>query len=180
MGRPQPRPHRSGRLVWIAGALAGASAAAAALIVAGPIGWTPAPVDPSATPASPVSPPAGPASSGRSAAELSEALQGSIAPPPASPGPADRAARKARADGPIAWDTLTQSCLADVGRSSPGEALRLLESTGFVPQGAEARRQLGFDWDQAVRLSLEPRGGGKPVGIECYFLKGSLVGKGRG
>lgn len=64
-------------------------------------------------------------------------------------------------------------------RSNPRQALRLVESTGFVPKAAEANTRLGFAWDQAVRLSLEPSGGGAAVRIECYFQKGTLAGKSR-
>ncbi|MFM7240215.1 MAG: hypothetical protein ACKOZN_11595 [Cyanobium sp.] len=181
MGRPQPPPRRSGRLRWIAIALAGAAAAAAALIVAGPIDQRPqpAPTDPGATAEGLSRPPAPPAR-GRSAAELNEALQGSASPPPAGPSLGGKGAKPAGSEGAVAWEALSQRCFEDVGRSTQGPPLRLLESTGFVPQGAQARTRLGFDWDQAVRLTLEPSGGGKAVGIECYFLKGNLVGKSRG
>lgn len=180
MGRPHPPPRRNGRLGWVAVALAGASAAVAALIVAVPIERRspPSPSDP-LPPAGGGSPPPVPSAPRRSAAELSEALQGSASPPPKAPSPGAKPTKPAAGDGAIAWETLTQRCLEDVGRSTPGQALRLLESTGFVPQGAEAKTRLGFDWDQAVRLALEPSGGGKAVGIECYFFKGALAGKSR-
>lgn len=179
MGRPQP-PHRStSRLRWIAIALGGASAAAAALILAGPI-WSPqtGPADPPSAPPEPASPPPTATPSARSAAELNEALQGSTSPPPTARDPGDKAPKPAD-DGAVAWDVLTKRCMEDVGRSSPGQTLRLLDSTGFVPQTPEARTRLGFDWDQAVRLTLQPGSGDKTVGVECYFLKGTLAGKSR-
>ncbi len=167
--------------------MAGASAAAAALIVGSPIEWRPeqAPSDP---PPPHPAPSAGP---GRSAAELNEALQGSASPPPAPPAtgdkpteapPAtgDKPTEAPTAAGAVGWETLTKLCLEDVERSNPRQALRLVESTGFVPKAAEANTRLGFAWDQAVRLSLEPRGGGgAAVRIECYFQKGTLAGKSR-
>jgi hypothetical protein len=79
----------------------------------------------------------------------------------------------------VAWETLTKLCLEDVGKANPRQELRLVESTGFVPKAAEANTRLGFAWDQAVRLNLEPAGGGAAMGIECYFQKGALAGKSR-
>lgn len=177
MAAPPPRhpppPRQPGRLGWIAAALAGASAAAAALIVFGPIETVPgpAPSDPSPTPTAPTDPPA------RSAAELNAALQGSSGTPKGSSGTpkgTDPAA------GPIPWETLTKRCFEDVARNKPSEMLRLVDSTGFVPKATEAETRLGFAWDQAVRLSLQPVGGGAAVAIECFFQKGVLAGKGRG
>ncbi len=173
--RPQPHPRRAGRLLWIAAAVAGASAAAAALIVGSPIEWRPeqAPSDP------PTPQPAPSAGPGRSAAELNEALQGSASPPPAPPATGNKPTEAPTAAGAVGWETLTKLCLEDVERSNPRQALRLVESTGFVPKAAEANTRLGFAWDQAVRLSLEPTGGGAAVRIECYFQKGTLAGKSR-
>ena len=172
--RPQSRPGPGGRLRRIAAARAGASAAAAVLIVVNPIEWRSeqAPSEP-ATPQP--APSVGP---GRSATELSEALQGSAAAPPASPATGNTAA-EAPAAGAVAWETLTKLCLEDVGKANPRQELRLVESTGFVPKAAEANTRLGFAWDQAVRLNLEPAGGGATMGIECYFQKGALAGKSR-
>lgn len=164
--RHQPPRHQPGRIWWIAATLAGASAAAAALIVFGPIETAPgpAPSEPSPTATAPTAPPA------RSAAELSAALQGSSGTPKG----------RAPAPGPIPWETLTKRCFEDVARSKPSQTLRLVDSTGFVPKAAEAETRLGFAWDQAVRLSLQPVEGGTAVGIECYFQNGVLAGKGRG
>jgi hypothetical protein len=159
---------------WLpAGVAAGLSAAALALALR-QIGAPPAPGPQPASPgaADPAGAPAAPTSRPRSAAELRDALLqgGSLPEKAASP-----EARPPAGGSPVAWATLHESCLESVRRSQPLQTLRLSGSTGFIPSSPEAAARLGQEWDQAIRLDLEPAAGGAALRVECYFRKGAPV-----
>ncbi|MFN9620222.1 MAG: hypothetical protein ACK55X_10970 [Synechococcaceae cyanobacterium] len=171
---------------WIpAGVAAGLSALALALAlgqIAAPPSPTPRPQPASPGAADPAGAPAAPASRPRSAAELRDALlQGGSLPEkaPSRETTADGApspeARPPAGGSPVAWATLHEGCLESVRRSQPLQTLRLTGSTGFIPSSSEAAARLGQDWDQAIRLDLEPAAGGPPLRVECYFRDGALV-----
>lgn len=169
---------------WLpAGVAAGLSAAALALALR-QIGAPPAPGPQPASPgaADPAGAPAAPTSRPRSAAELRDALlQGgslpekAASPKAASPEAISPEARPPAGGSPVAWATLHESCLESVRRSQPLQTLRLSGSTGFIPSSPEAAARLGQEWDQAIRLDLEPAAGGAPLRVECYFRNGALV-----